>query len=272
VDGDTVVLSGPDGPVTVRLIGVDTPETVHPNKPVERFGREASAFLKTLIGGKLVRVEYEPGSPRLDRYGRTLAYLYLEPGGLFVNREIVARGYGHAYTKYPFTFLEDFRAAERVARERRLGLWGPERAGGTPVDDGTVFITRTGTKYHRAGCRYVAADAAALPLEQAAARYGPCSVCRPPVPEPRRRDDGPIGDMHHRGRSASGVVSGVLRLRFQVEFPAHLIEADASTVGIVAFRSAKVPYFRGAKGDYGDVARFIPSYPSADRVAHRRAG
>jgi micrococcal nuclease len=181
VDGDTVVLSGPDRPVTVRLIGVDTPETVHPNKPVERFGREASAFLKTLIGGKDVRVEYDPGSSRQDKYGRTLAYLYLEPGGLFVNREIVARGYGHAYTRYPFAYLEDFRAAERVARDGRLGLWGPEPAGGPPGAEGTVFITRTGTKYHRAGCRYVAADATALPLEQAAARCAPCSACRPPA-------------------------------------------------------------------------------------------
>jgi micrococcal nuclease len=180
VDGDTVVLSGPDKPVTVRLIGVDTPETVHPKKPVERFGREASAFLKTLIGGKKVRVEYEPGPSRLDKYHRTLAYLYLEPGGLFVNREIIARGYGHAYTRYPFAFLDDFRAAERGAREGRLGLWGPEPAGGTPGEEGTVFITRTGTKYHRAGCRYVTADAAALPLERAAARYAPCSVCGPP--------------------------------------------------------------------------------------------
>jgi micrococcal nuclease len=184
VDGDTVVLSGPDKPVTVRLIGVDTPETVHPNKPVERFGREASAFLKTLIGGKLVRVAYEPGSSHQDKYGRTLAYLYLEPGGLFVNREIIARGYGHAYTKYPFTFLEDFRAAERAAREGQLGLWGPGSTAEKPFEDRTVFITRTGTKYHRAGCRYVAPDSAALPLERAAARYAPCSVCRPPVAGP----------------------------------------------------------------------------------------
>jgi micrococcal nuclease len=181
VDGDTVVLSGPDKPVTVRLIGVDTPETVHPRKPVERFGREASAFLKTLIGGKQVRVEYEPGPSRLDRYRRTLAYLYLEPDGLFVNREIIARGYGHAYTRYPFAFLDDFRAVENAARAGRLGLWGPEPTNGKLGEEGTVFITRTGTKYHRAGCRYATADAAALPLERAAARYAPCSVCGPPV-------------------------------------------------------------------------------------------
>jgi micrococcal nuclease len=192
VDGDTVVLAGPDKPVTVRLIGVDTPETVHPNKPVERFGREASAFLKTLIGGKLVRVEYEPGPSRLDKYGRTLAYLYLEPGGLFVNREIIARGYGHAYTKYPFAFQDDFRAAERAARDGRRGLWGPEPTAGNRTEEGTVFITRTGTKYHRAGCRHLNADATALPLERVALRYMPCSVCRPPVAGPESRRPGDV--------------------------------------------------------------------------------
>jgi micrococcal nuclease len=186
VDGDTVVLAIADRPVTIRLIGVDTPETVHPQKPVERFGREASAFLNALIGGKLVRLAYEPGPSRLDKYGRTLAYLYLEPGGLFVNREIIARGYGHAYTKYPFAFQEDFRAAERTAREGHLGLWGPETAAPRLGSDGTVFVTRTGTRYHRAGCRYLTADAAAqaLPLARAAPRYQPCSVCAPPVTGP----------------------------------------------------------------------------------------
>jgi micrococcal nuclease len=192
VDGDTVVLDCDGRPVTVRLIGVDTPETVHPRKPVERFGREASAFLKALIGGKPVRIAYEPGPSHTDKYGRTLAYLYLEPGSRCVNREIIARGYGHAYTRYPFALMDDFRAAERDARENNLGLWaaeptpaepaatGPEPAAAGPVP---VYITRTGTKYHRAGCRYVARNGTAVPVDEAAARYRPCSVCDPPKPE-----------------------------------------------------------------------------------------
>jgi len=184
VDGDTVVLALDGRPVRVRLIGVDTPETVHPCKPVERFGREAAAFLHALIEGRDVRVTYEDGPSRLDRYGRTLAYLHLEPGGLFVNREIIAKGYGHAYTKYPFKYMDDFRAAERAAREARLGLWGPSPdAGGTAVS-GTVYVTRTGSKYHRAGCRYVVNNkgAVAMAFDQAAARrYAPCSVCDPPM-------------------------------------------------------------------------------------------
>ena len=74
IDGDTVVL---DGGKRVRLIGVDTPETVHPTKPVEYFGREASAFTK-LVEGQEVYLEYEQGSPTRDRYGRTLGYVYLK--------------------------------------------------------------------------------------------------------------------------------------------------------------------------------------------------
>jgi micrococcal nuclease len=120
VDGDTVIVTGLG---SVRLIGVDTPETKHPTKAVERFGAEASAFLTRLVRGRTVQLEFD--WQRTDRYGRTLAYLYLEDG-TFVNAEIVRQGYGFAYTKYPFKFLEEFRALEREAREAGRGLWAPE--------------------------------------------------------------------------------------------------------------------------------------------------
>jgi micrococcal nuclease len=70
VDGDTVVIA-PD--TTVRLIGIDTPETVDPRKPVQCFGREASAYAHLLLDGRSVSLEYDPTQGRLDRYGRTLA-------------------------------------------------------------------------------------------------------------------------------------------------------------------------------------------------------
>ncbi len=120
VDGDTVIVAGVG---SVRLIGVDTPETKHPTRAVERFGGEASAFLTRLVRSRAVRLEFD--WQRTDRYGRTLAYLYLEDG-TFVNAEIVRQGYGFAYTKYPFKFLEEFRALEREAREAGRGLWAPE--------------------------------------------------------------------------------------------------------------------------------------------------
>jgi endonuclease YncB( thermonuclease family) len=71
---------------------------------------------------------------RLDNYGRTLADLYLEPGDLFVNRAIVAKGFRHAYVKDPFRFMDDFRTVQHQAREKKPGLWGrtPRRAGRSP--------------------------------------------------------------------------------------------------------------------------------------------
>jgi len=124
IDGDTLVLATLG---TVRLIGVDTPETVHPTKPVQYFGREASAFLRNLVLSRSVHVEYD--QTRVDRYGRTLAYLYLE-SGVLVNLEIVRQGYGFAYTAFPFRLMAEFRAAERDAREQQRGLWAP----GQPVE------------------------------------------------------------------------------------------------------------------------------------------
>jgi micrococcal nuclease len=123
VDGDTLKLS--DGR-TVRLIGVDTPETVHPTKPVQYFGKEASAFTKRLAEGKTVTLEYD--QQKIDKYGRTLAYVYL-PDGQMLNAEIVKQGFGFAYVKYPFQRMEEFRSYEREAREASMGLW---------ADDGTA--------------------------------------------------------------------------------------------------------------------------------------
>lgn len=120
IDGDTILL---DVDERIRLIGVDTPESVDPRRPVQFFGKEASAFTRRLVEGRRVRLEFD--QERQDRYGRTLAYVYLEDG-TFLNAEIIRQGYGHAYTRFPFRFSEELRAYEREAREQRRGLWaGP---------------------------------------------------------------------------------------------------------------------------------------------------
>ena len=104
----------------VRLIGADTPETKHPRKPVQYFGMEAYQFTKQMVEGKVVRLEYD--WQRRDRYRRLLAYVYLMDG-TFLNAEIIKQGYGFAYTRYPFKFLDEFRLYEREAREKKRGLW-----------------------------------------------------------------------------------------------------------------------------------------------------
>jgi micrococcal nuclease len=120
IDGDTIIVDMDGKEERVRLIGVDTPETVHPSKPVEYFGKEASEFTKSMVEGKKVRLEYD--WQRRDKYGRLLAYIYLEDG-TFLNAEIIKQGYGFAYTRFPFKYLEEFRQYEREARENGRGLW-----------------------------------------------------------------------------------------------------------------------------------------------------
>lgn len=120
IDGDTIELSNGE---KIRLIGVDTPETKHPTKPVQYFGKEATAFTKKMAEGKQVKLEYD--WQRTDKYGRTLAYVYLLDG-TFLNAEIIKQGYGFAYTKFPFKYLEEFRQYEREAREQKRGLWAEE--------------------------------------------------------------------------------------------------------------------------------------------------
>jgi len=122
VDGDTIVLSPND---KVRLIGVDTPETVHPKKMVECYGKEAKEFTRSTVAGQKIRLvldDANAGRRHKDRYGRTLGYVYLQDGRM-LNAELVRRGFAHAYTRFPFRYLVGFRRLEQEARARGAGLW-----------------------------------------------------------------------------------------------------------------------------------------------------
>jgi micrococcal nuclease len=122
VDGDTIVLKVQNQTETVRLIGIDTPETVHPNKPIECFGPEASEFTKAaLTKGSTVKLMRDV-EPR-DRFQRLLVYLYLADGTLF-NELLIDRGLARTLTIEPNTALAlRFASHEAQARDRRVGLW-----------------------------------------------------------------------------------------------------------------------------------------------------
>lgn len=131
VDGDTVTVFpiagdgavGAGEPERVRLIGIDTPESVDPRQPVECFGKEASARLEQLAPPG-TRVRLERDAEERDRYDRLLAYVYRASDGAFLNLRMVADGYAHTLTIAPnVTYADRFRQAEREARAESLGLW-----------------------------------------------------------------------------------------------------------------------------------------------------
>lgn len=125
VDGDTIVINMNGTQEKIRLLGVDTPESVDPRKPVQCFGKEATLFTKDLLEGKHVRLESDSTQGNRDKYGRLLRYVFL-PDGTFINRSIIAEGYGHEYTyRTPYLYRDEFKTTERFARELQKGLWSP---------------------------------------------------------------------------------------------------------------------------------------------------
>jgi micrococcal nuclease len=123
VDGDTVRARVDGRDERVRLIGIDTPESVKPNTPVQCFAREASARTKALLpSGTAVRLERDV--EQRDRYGRLLAYMYRASDGLFVNLTLAREGYAVPYTFPPnVAHARDFVAAADTARTQARGLW-----------------------------------------------------------------------------------------------------------------------------------------------------
>lgn len=124
IDGDTVQLLLARGQTEkVRLIGVNTPETKHPRKGVEPFGKQASAYTKKRLSGQVVSLELDV--QHRDRYGRLLGYIYLQDGTFF-NAELIREGYARTMTIPPnVRYQEVFLGLEREAREKGKGLWAP---------------------------------------------------------------------------------------------------------------------------------------------------
>ena len=132
VDGDTLAVRLDGGRrERVRLLGIDTPESVKRDTPVECFAREAAARLRALLpGGTPVRLVRDV--EERDRYGRLLAYVYRQPDGLFVNLDLVRGGYAQLLTYPPnVAHAEELRRAAADARRARRGLWGSCPAAGS---------------------------------------------------------------------------------------------------------------------------------------------
>lgn len=125
IDGDTIRVRFDDGiEASVRFLGVDTPETVDPRRPVACFGKEASAFTKRLTEGRRVFLVADPHADEVDKYGRLLRNVYAEDGTDII-AALIREGYGHAYLKFPLDKARKAELArlEEEAREEGRGLW-----------------------------------------------------------------------------------------------------------------------------------------------------
>lgn len=125
VDGDTITVDDTGTGSTVRLLGIDTPETVDPNQPVQCFGPEAAARAEELLNGQQVWLETDPSQATVDAYGRTLAYVWLA-GDQLLNLQLIEEGYAREYPHAsPYRYQDTFQAAQTEATVAQLGLWAP---------------------------------------------------------------------------------------------------------------------------------------------------
>lgn len=130
IDGDTLTVDMDGKTEVLRLIGIDTPETVDPRKPVQCFGIEASNKAKELLNGKKVRLEADPTQGERDKYDRLLRYVFLEDE-IFFNKLMISEGYAHEYTyNIPYKYQIAFQQAETEARENKRGLWADDACAG----------------------------------------------------------------------------------------------------------------------------------------------
>jgi micrococcal nuclease len=187
IDGDTIIVNTIG---KVRYIGVNTPETHHPTKGVEYYGREACAANQRLVAGKQVRLEYDV-QPK-DKYGRTLAYVYV--GKSLVNAKLLEDGFAQVMTVPPnVKYADYFRTLQRQAQAAGKGLWGKRagsvtRATASPTKENGAIIYWANTKskkFHRPDCQWARRINSHNLLKTDDRRqllqdgYSPCKACRP---------------------------------------------------------------------------------------------
>lgn len=170
-DGDTLTMSVNGQKEKIRFYGIDAPESS------QEFGLESKVFVKDRIDNKEIRVEITD----TDRYGRKIGKIYYDDK--YLNEEIVRAGYAWWYQQYARRDM-DLKEAEEYAKAQKIGLWkstGPiapwdyrrgRRSGGietTKNIDDVVYVTKSGKKYHREGCRYLRSIYASYTLKEAEA-------------------------------------------------------------------------------------------------------
>jgi endonuclease YncB( thermonuclease family) len=192
-DGDTISVMHNGVPEKIRLNGIDCPESS------QAFSNKAKQFTGDTVFGKTVTIK-EHGK---DKYGRTIGDVLLPDGANF-NKELVKAGFAWWYRQYSND--KELEQLEQEARVSKRGLWSDpnpvapwdwrhnpsfadnstlnisptDKLAASDASDIIVYVTKTGSKYHRAGCRYLK-SVIPIKLSEASSRYTPCSVCNPPT-------------------------------------------------------------------------------------------
>lgn len=130
IDGDTIEVLVNGKKEKVRVIGINTPETVDPRRPVECFGKEASSYAKSLFSDKTVKLESDPTQADRDKYGRLLRYVFL-PDGTDFGLTMIKEGYAYEYTyDIPYKYQDEYKIAQKEAESLKKGLWSDTTCGG----------------------------------------------------------------------------------------------------------------------------------------------
>ncbi len=200
INSNTIVIAQDGNEATISLAGVDRPAN---------SADLADKFVENLLKGESVFVLPDP--QQAEPNSSVWAYVYRSPDGLFVNAEIIRQGYGLVAVKRMFKYMNQFNRLELFARQAGKGIWasadekiiadksnetGPTEkqdasqpavaapAGDNPKvsgnDNTIVYVTKSGTKYHSKGCRFLSKSSMPMKLKEAKVKYSPCSVCNPP--------------------------------------------------------------------------------------------
>jgi len=123
IDGDTIKVLIDNKEDTVRLIGIDAPETTDSRESIQCFGKEASNKAKEMLDGKTVTLESDSTQGERDKYGRLLRYVFVDD--LNFNKLMISEGFAHEYTyqSNPYKYQLEFKSAQKLARENKVGLW-----------------------------------------------------------------------------------------------------------------------------------------------------
>ena len=147
VDGDTIKVILDDKKTTVRFLAIDTPETVHPTKGEQPFGKEASNYTCNKVkNAKKLEIEYDEGSTKTDKYNRALGWVFIDD--TLLQKDLVSLGYAKvAYLYGDYKYTEDLKKEESIAKSKKLGVWSLEEETTTKkIEKTTQKVTESETE------------------------------------------------------------------------------------------------------------------------------